>query len=57
MVCFIIVAHIFMWLSDMPRDMKITFTVLNAAGWTIVLAPILLVDRWLDAIRARNSDD
>lgn len=57
MACLIVVAHIFMWLSDMPRDLKIAFTVLNAAGWTLVLAPILLVDRWLDAIRNRNRDD
>ncbi|MDW3223196.1 MAG: phenylalanyl-tRNA synthetase subunit beta [Paracoccaceae bacterium] len=56
MVCFILVAHVFMWLSDMPRNMKIVFTILNAAGWTIVLVPILLVDKWLDAIRDRNSD-
>ncbi|WP_187428182.1 phenylalanyl-tRNA synthetase subunit beta [Roseobacter fucihabitans] len=57
MVCLIVVAHVFMWLSDMPRDLKIAFTVLNAAGWTIVLAPILLVDRWLASIRSRNRDD
>lgn len=56
MVCLIIVAHVFMWLSDMPRDLKIVFTVLNAAGWTIVLAPILLVDRWLAALQATEEE-
>ncbi len=57
MLCLIIVAHVFMWLSDMPRDLKIVFTVLNAAGWTIVLAPILLVDRWLASIQAGSPED
>ncbi|WP_299673599.1 hypothetical protein [uncultured Roseobacter sp.] len=57
MLCLIIVAHVFMWFSDMPRDLKIVFTVLNAAGWTIVLAPILLVDRWLATIQSGNTDE
>ncbi|MEM9636272.1 MAG: phenylalanyl-tRNA synthetase subunit beta [Pseudomonadota bacterium] len=57
MLCLIIVAHVFMWLSDMPRDLKIVFTVLNAAGWTVVLAPILLVDRWLGAIQHKADED
>ncbi|WP_263844020.1 hypothetical protein [Roseobacter sinensis] len=57
MLCLIIVAHVFMWFSDMPRDLKIVFTVLNAAGWTIVLAPILLVDRWLATIQAGAPEE
>ncbi|WP_299963140.1 hypothetical protein [uncultured Roseobacter sp.] len=57
MLCLIFVAHVFMWLSDMPRDLKIVFTVLNVLGWTIVLAPILLVDRWLASLRRRNAED
>lgn len=57
MLCLIIVAHVFMWLSDMPRDLKIVFTILNAAGWTVVLAPILLVDRWLATIQRDNDEE
>ena len=54
LVVLILVAHIFLWRSDMPTGLKLTFTILNAIGWTIVLAPILLVDKWIDAIRDRN---
>ncbi|MEL6464725.1 MAG: phenylalanyl-tRNA synthetase subunit beta [Pseudomonadota bacterium] len=57
LVTLIVIAHIFLWRSDMPVHLKLTFTILNAAGWTIVLAPILLIDRWLDAIQRKNRDD
>ena len=56
LVTLIVIAHVFLWRSGMPTPAKITFTILNAIGWTIVLAPILLIDKWLDAIRARNAD-
>jgi len=56
MVLFIVIAHIFLWLSDMATHLKVIFTVINIAGWTVVLAPILLIDRWLEAVKARNSD-
>jgi|GEM_PF-1133176 len=56
LVVLIVIAHIFLWRSDMPGHLKLTFTILNAIGWTIVLAPILLIDRWLDAIKSRNVD-
>ena len=36
--------------------MKLMFTVLNAAGWTIVLAPIFLVNKWIKAVEAKNAD-
>lgn len=57
MVCLICVAHVFLWRSDMPPELKMTFTMLNALGWSVVLVPILFVDRWLDAMRRRNRDD
>lgn len=57
MVVLIVVAHIFLWRSDMDTGLKLTFTILNAVGWTIVLAPILLIDRWLEAITKRNMND
>lgn len=57
LVTLIVIAHIFLWRSDMPTHLKLTFTIINATGWTIVLAPILLIDRWLEAIQRRNGDD
>ena len=57
LVTLIVIAHIFLWRSDMPTHLKVTFTIINATGWTIVLAPILLIDRWLAAVQRRNSDD
>lgn len=55
-IALIVIAHVFLWRSGMPTGLKLTFTVLNAIGWTIVIAPVFLVDRWLDTIRSRNSD-
>ena len=57
MVTLIVIAHIFLWRSEMEPGLKLTFTVLNAIGWTIVFVPILFIDRWLDAIKKRNSDE
>ncbi|MEM9551319.1 MAG: hypothetical protein AAGA05_09095 [Pseudomonadota bacterium] len=55
MVVLIVVAHVFLWRSGMPVEQKLTFTVLNVAGWTIVLAPIFLVGRWLKSVETRNA--
>ncbi len=52
----IVIAHVFMWRSEMEPAMKLMFTVLNAAGWTIVLAPIFLVNKWIKAVEAKNAD-
>lgn len=57
MVTLIVIAHVFLWRSDMAAELKLTFTILNALGWTIVLVPILFIDRWLDAIKRRNGRD
>ncbi|MEL6588339.1 MAG: hypothetical protein AAFY65_12735 [Pseudomonadota bacterium] len=51
----IVVAHVFLWLSTMPFPAKVAFTVLNATGWAIVLGPVWLVPRWLEAVKARNA--
>ena len=53
---FIVLAHIALWRSGMETSTKLAFTVLNAIGWTIVLAPILLVDKWLEAKRGQRED-
>lgn len=57
LVMFIVIAHVFLWRSGMDTGLKLVFTVLNAIGWTIVLAPMLLIDRWLDAIKSRNKTE
>jgi len=54
-VC-IVLAHVALWRSGMDTSTKLAFTVLNAVGWTIVLAPISLVDKWLDAKRGQNQN-
>ena len=41
--------HIAMWLSDMPRDLALRLTLLNAAGWAAVILPAFAVSRWLKA--------
>ncbi|MEM9754979.1 MAG: hypothetical protein AAF914_03245 [Pseudomonadota bacterium] len=51
----IVIAHVFLWRSDMPVGQKAMWTVLNAISWTVILAPILLIDRWLAAIQSRNA--
>jgi hypothetical protein len=54
LVTLIVIAHVFLWRSDMPVGEKLMWTVLNTIAWTIILAPVFLVDRWLDALRERN---
>lgn len=56
LIVLIIVAHVFLWRSDMSTDMKVVFTTINATAWTIILAPIFLVGRWLDATERRNRE-
>jgi hypothetical protein len=50
----IVAAHIALWLSDLDSAAKLRLTIFNAAGWAVVLGPILLVGRWLRAIEERN---
>jgi len=57
MIALIVVAHIFLWRSDMPPGQKLMWTAFNTIAWTIILAPVFLVDRWLDAMRARSGPD
>lgn len=52
----IVAAHVVLWMSDVDPAIKLRLTLLNAAGWTVVLAPILLVGRWLRAVEARNAE-
>ena len=54
MVVLIVIAHVFLWRSDMPTGEKLMWTAFNTVAWTIILAPVFLVDRWLDSIRKRD---
>ena len=54
LVALIVTAHVFLWRSDMPTGQKAMWTALNTLAWTIILAPVFLVERWLDATRTRN---
>ncbi|MFN3644648.1 MAG: phenylalanyl-tRNA synthetase subunit beta [Gemmobacter sp.] len=48
----VIGAHVALWLSpDMPGEMKLRLTLLNAAGWAVVLIPALAVSMWARAHR------
>lgn len=55
LVCLIFVAHVFMWRSDMDPTMKVVFTIINFTGWTIVLAPIILVNKWMKTVEDQNA--
>ena len=50
----IIGAHIAMWMSDMPRDLALRLTLINAAGWAVILIPVWLVGKWAAAHKRRD---
>jgi dolichyl-phosphate-mannose--protein O-mannosyl transferase len=54
LVTLIVIAHVFLWRSDMPTGQKAMWTALNTLTWTIILAPVFLVERWLGSVQARN---
>ncbi|MEM8691948.1 MAG: phenylalanyl-tRNA synthetase subunit beta [Pseudomonadota bacterium] len=52
----IALAHVALWRSDLDADIKLRLTVINVAGWFVVLFPIFLVSRWLRAVEKQNSE-
>ena len=56
LVLFVVGGHVAMWMSDMPRDMALRLTLINAAGWAVVLLPAYGVSRWLKA-KTEHRDD
>ncbi|MEL6682728.1 MAG: phenylalanyl-tRNA synthetase subunit beta [Pseudomonadota bacterium] len=42
-------AHIALWTSDMPRDVALKLTGLNAAAWAVILVPAWAVGKWAAA--------
>lgn len=49
LILIIIGAHVAMWTSDMPRDLALKLTLINAAGWAVVLVPAWAVGKWAAA--------
>ena len=49
LILVIVGAHIAMWTSDMPRDLALRLTLINAAGWAVILIPAWLVSKWAAA--------
>ena len=55
LLTFIIGGHIAMWTSDMPRDLALRLTLINAAGWGVILIPAWLVSKWAAAHQRRSG--
>ncbi len=49
----IVVAHIALWSSDMPRDMAWRLTLINAGAWAVILLPAWAVTKWAAAHKRR----
>ena len=56
LITLIILCHIAMWTSDMPRDLALKLTIINATGWGVILGGAWLVGRWA-AAHGRRDDD
>lgn len=55
-VCLLVLitlAHIAMWTSDMPRDLALRLTIINALGWAVILLPAWAVSKWAAAHKGR----
>jgi preprotein translocase subunit SecF len=53
----IIGGHIAMWTSDMPKDLALKLTLINAAGWAVVLIPAIGVAMWAKARRSKPAPE
>jgi hypothetical protein len=56
LITVIILAHIAMWSSDMPRDLALKLTLINASGWGVILGGAWLVGRWAAAHTRRDKE-
>ena len=54
LILVIVGGHIAMWTSDMPRDLALRLTLINAAGWAVILIPAWLVSKWASAHQKRG---
>ena len=46
LITIIVLGHVAMWTSDMPRDLALKLTLINATGWGVILGGAWLVGRW-----------
>jgi len=53
LITLIVGAHIAMWTSDMPKDLALKLTLINATGWAVILVPVWLVSKWAAAHKGR----
>jgi len=53
----IIGGHIAMWTSNMPKDLALKLTLINAAGWAVVLLPAYGVAMWAKAQRPKAAPE
>jgi hypothetical protein len=45
----IVAGHIALWTSDMPRDLALRLTLINAGAWAVILLPAWAVGKWAAA--------
>ena len=53
LIALIVGAHVAMWTSDMPRELALKLTLINATGWAVILIPAWLVSKWAAAHQDR----
>ena len=49
LITLVVGAHVALWTSDMPNDLALKLTVINATGWAVILIPVWLVSKWAAA--------
>ena len=54
LITLIVGAHIAMWTSDMPRNLALRLTLINGAGWAVILIPVWLVSKWAEAHQRKD---
>ena len=57
LIAFVVIAHVALWRSDMPRDLALKLTLINATGWGVILGGAWLVGRWAAAHQGRGKTD
>jgi len=55
LITIIVLGHVAMWTSDMPRDLALKLTLINATGWGVILGGAWLVGRWAAAHSQRDE--
>ena len=57
LIAVIIGVHIAMWTSDMPRELALRLTIINALGWMVILVPAWAVSKWAAAHKKAPGKD